>query len=555
MSSTTAQSDPEGTTHVRARPGGRRRAPGGGRLRRHAGQDRLRRHRPLHLGQRHGAARRTSRPSASRSSCAASSRREFFSDTAGTTRRELRHLVDLLERRLPGCPGLHLHELRLRQHRHPQHLALLRRRTSTRPSFATEPMPFGPERDAALLDVQQRLIDEVAGVPGHGGDAAGRLRPARRRHAHAGDVRAVRLEARLGQGRRLRARRASPGPSARRQRWTRDTLRCWRSRACASRARAGEILRGVDLAVGRGEVIGLVGESGCGKTTLGPRRPGPARPLALRSSAGTVQPRRRRSSAAPGVDAHRCRSAATASRSCRRTRSARSTRCGAWAPRCGGRWSSIAASTRPTADERVADLLGRLGVADPAGLMGRYPHQLSGGMLQRAAIATALACGPELVIADEPTTALDAIVQLQVIESFLALVRDLGTSLLVISHDLRLLERMADRVAAMYAGRIVEFGPAERPADAGRGTPTRRRCSPPRSCVEPPRVSASRSSTASRRRCRASSRRAPSRPAARAPTHVCWTRGAALRLAGRSRARRVTTRARPRSKDDSRAVA
>jgi peptide/nickel transport system permease protein len=81
-------------------------------------------------------------------------------------------------------------------------------------------------------------------------------------------------------------------------------------------------------------------------------------------------------------------------------------------------------------------------------------------MLQRAAIATALSCEPELVIADEPTTALDAIVQRHVIEAFVSLVREMGTSVIVISHDLRLLERMADRLAAMYAGRIVEFGPA-----------------------------------------------------------------------------------------------
>ena len=83
-------------------------------------------------------------------------------------------------------------------------------------------------------------------------------------------------------------------------------------------------------------------------------------------------------------------------------------------------------------------------------------------MLQRAAIATALSCEPELVIADEPTTALDALVQVQVIESFTALVHELGTSVIVITHDLRLLERTADRIAAMYAGRIVEFGPAIR---------------------------------------------------------------------------------------------
>jgi oligopeptide/dipeptide ABC transporter ATP-binding protein len=114
------------------------------------------------------------------------------------------------------------------------------------------------------------------------------------------------------------------------------------------------------------------------------------------------------------------------------------------------------------ADERVIDLLTRLGVSEPAAVMGRYPHELSGGLLQRATIATALSCEPELVIADEPTTALDALVQVQVIDSFLPLVRELGTSMVVITHDLRLLERMADHVAAMYAGRIVEFGPADR---------------------------------------------------------------------------------------------
>jgi oligopeptide/dipeptide ABC transporter ATP-binding protein len=114
------------------------------------------------------------------------------------------------------------------------------------------------------------------------------------------------------------------------------------------------------------------------------------------------------------------------------------------------------------AEDRVRELLVRLGVADPASLMQAYPHELSGGMLQRAAIATALSCEPELVIADEPTTALDALVQVQVIESFVALVRELGTAVVVITHDLQLLERMSDRICVMYAGRIVEFGPAQR---------------------------------------------------------------------------------------------
>jgi oligopeptide/dipeptide ABC transporter ATP-binding protein len=120
------------------------------------------------------------------------------------------------------------------------------------------------------------------------------------------------------------------------------------------------------------------------------------------------------------------------------------------------------------ADARVGDLLGRLGVAEPEAVMGRYPHELSGGLLQRAIIATALSCEPELVIADEPTTALDALVQVQVIDSLMPLVRELGTSVVVITHDLRLLERMADHIAAMYAGRIVEFGAAHRLLNAPR---------------------------------------------------------------------------------------
>ncbi len=112
------------------------------------------------------------------------------------------------------------------------------------------------------------------------------------------------------------------------------------------------------------------------------------------------------------------------------------------------------------ADERVHGLLARLGVREPDAVMSRYPHQLSGGLLQRAAIATALSCEPELVIADEPTSALDVVVRSQAVASFSALVRDLGTSVIVISHDLRMLERLADRIAVMYAGRIVEFGRA-----------------------------------------------------------------------------------------------
>ena len=221
----------------------------------------------------------------------------------------------------------------------------------------------------------------------------------------------------------------------------------------------GEILRGVDLAVPRGAVVGVVGESGCGKTTLG------LAVLGLLGHSRNITGGEIRFDGepigAPGMD---------------RT-----------APLRGDRLSFIPQDPfgsfdplrrvgpqvrRPlelhrglsaeVAEEHVAELLERLGVADPASIMARYPHELSGGLLQRATIATALACKPELVIADEPTTALDALVQVQVIESFMPLVRELGTSVMIVTHDLRLLERMADHIAAMYAGRIVEFGPAPR---------------------------------------------------------------------------------------------
>jgi peptide/nickel transport system ATP-binding protein len=115
--------------------------------------------------------------------------------------------------------------------------------------------------------------------------------------------------------------------------------------------------------------------------------------------------------------------------------------------------------TKEEARERAIRWIGRVGLSDPARRLDQYPHQLSGGMRQRVVIALALCAEPELVIADEPTTALDVSVQAHVLQVLRDLHEETGVAVMLITHDLGVIAKMADRVAVLYAGRVAEIGP------------------------------------------------------------------------------------------------
>ena len=117
--------------------------------------------------------------------------------------------------------------------------------------------------------------------------------------------------------------------------------------------------------------------------------------------------------------------------------------------------------TKAVARKKAADILSQVGIPDPQRVLKNYPHQLSGGMSQRVMIAMAMSCEPDLLIADEPTTALDVTIQAQILELMKKIQQDKGMSILLITHDLGVVAEMCSRVIVMYAGKIVEEAPVE----------------------------------------------------------------------------------------------
>ncbi|MCI0429620.1 MAG: ABC transporter ATP-binding protein [Rhodospirillales bacterium] len=217
-----------------------------------------------------------------------------------------------------------------------------------------------------------------------------------------------------------------------------------------------EIVKDINLTLHRGEVLGLIGESGAGKSTIGLAAMGYARP-GCRINAGTVR--------FDGIDL---------------TRASEAEKRRIWGTRIAYVAQSAAAAFNPAhrlidqyaeaplvhglmgeaeVKQQAVDLFRRLQLPDPEHIGFRYPHQVSGGQLQRAMTAMAMACRPDLIIFDEPTTALDVTTQIEVLAAIKDIVRQFDTAAIYITHDLAVVAQMADRIMVLRYGELVEEAP------------------------------------------------------------------------------------------------
>jgi peptide/nickel transport system ATP-binding protein len=216
-------------------------------------------------------------------------------------------------------------------------------------------------------------------------------------------------------------------------------------------------VRGIDFQVNRGETLCLVGESGCGKSLTS---------LAVMG----LLPRRAKRTAQQltldGIDLQTATPAAMSNLRGNRMAMIFQEPMTSLNPAytIGNQLEEMLLQhrkvSRQAARDRAVFLLEKVGITGAASRLTQYPHQLSGGLRQRVMIAMALMCGPDLIVADEPTTALDVTIQAQILLLLKQLQREFGMGLMLITHDLGIVARIADRVAVMYAGEIVEHGTA-----------------------------------------------------------------------------------------------